>query len=176
MEGVDQPAQTDQVMVAALFDKYEAGETFQSLPLHLTYVSWFDLPIDQREEFYTYVEDVALENRAPVVTGGSLQYFTGKSPDEAAPVRRLDVPTAGFNVVNDFAPHAALFRYAKSIDPNFDDTYFGLDWKPHVSPVEGREFQQNEVAQLEHLAIFRKDIKLGRKVIDHVYRWGIVDE
>lgn len=167
---------TERVMVAALFDEHATGEVFQSLPLHLTYVSWFDLPVDRREEFHAYVEDVALENRAPVITGGSLQYFTGKSPQEVAPVRRLDIPTRGFNAMNDFAPHAALLGYAKSVDPEFDETYFGLDWKPHISPVEGREFQQGEVAQLETVAIFRKDIKLGRKVIDHVYRWGIIDE
>lgn len=168
--------ETERVMVAALFDEHTAGERLQSLPLHLTYVSWFDLPVERRDEFQAYVGDVASENRAPVITGGSLQYFTGKSPEEVAPVRRLDVATPGFNVINDFAPHAALFGYAKSVDPNFDETYFGLDWSPHVSPVDDREFQQNEVAQLEHLAIFRKDIKLGQKVIEHVYRWGAVHE
>lgn len=173
METVRSP---DRVMVAALLDEHQAGESFQSLPMHLTYVSWFDLPVGQQDEFRDYVEEVAFENRTPVITGGSLQYFTGKAPHEVAPVRRLDVPTRGFNVISDFAPHAALVGYARTVDPEFDDTYFGLDWKPHISPVEGREFQQGETAALETIAIFRKDIKLGRKVIDHIYKWGITHE
>ncbi|UTX51296.1 hypothetical protein KI440_03825 [Candidatus Saccharibacteria bacterium TM7i] len=163
----------ERVMVAALLDKHEAGDTFTTLPLHLTYVSWFNLPTEQRNTFHEYVQEVTELNRAPVVTGGSLQYFTKEGSRERVPVRRLDVPTVGLHALNDFSPHAELMRFAQDIDPDFDDTYFGLNWRPHISSTADREFAQGEVAQLESLSVIRKDLKIGRKVVDRVYRWGI---
>lgn len=160
----------DKVMVASFLDKPEEGERFLKMPAHLTYVSWFQLPHDKRESFHGLIEDIIEEERPPVITGGSQRIFTDPKTGELQRVRRLDVPTAGFNGLQDFAAHAALFAFAKNIDPSFDAQYFGMNWAPHVSETPDRELRQGEVVDLDNLTVVRR-LKVGQKVAEKVFDW-----
>ncbi len=166
-----QPDNTERVMVASFLDKVEPGQEFESLPSHMTYVSWFNLPTGSKERFMERVHDVTIENRAPVIKGGNLRLFTDNDGSLVA-VRRIPETTEGFNVINGFAPHAAFVEYAKFVDPDFDDKYFGLNWTPHITDTPDRQFQQDEVAQLDNLTVIRREAEFGKKIIERVFKWG----
>ena len=56
------PDGTDRVMVASFLDTPREGSELANLPAHLTYVSWFNLPHYQREEFYAHMDDIIEQN------------------------------------------------------------------------------------------------------------------
>ena len=157
---------TETVMVASFLERPEPGLEVASLPAHLTYVSWFDLPAQQSDRFQETLERVTEETRAPLITGGNLQYFGDKT------VRRLDVATKGFNALHDFSAHAALVSFAHHVDPDFKGEFFSLSWSPHVSDTNERAMQQGEEIQLDNLTIIKRDTKMGRKIIQQVFEWG----
>lgn len=164
-------ALSEKVMVASFLEAPKEGEQFSALPAHLTYVSWFDVSPGDRDALYDRIEDIiAEEGRAPVITGGSHRIFTDAKTGALQRVRRLDVPTNGFNAVHDFSPHAALVMFAKNTDPSLDMTFFGLDWAPHVSDTPDRSLAQGEVVQLDNLTVVRR-LKMGQKIVDRVFDW-----
>lgn len=157
------------VMVASLFDRPEVGDVFNKVPLHLTYLPWFRLPDDQREDFEFQVEELIEQNRAPRILGGALRLFTDDTTGELVTVRQIEKMTNGFNYVQDFFMHSALHSLARNIDKTADLGYFGHNWNPHVTSVNGQEMQQGEEVQLDNLTVLAK--QFGKKVVQKVYVW-----
>lgn len=162
---------TDRVMVASFLDTPKEGAELSGLPPHLTYVSWFNLPHEYREDFYAHMEGVTEQNRAPKIMGGSQKLFTDNGSGEDVGVRRLDAATRGFNTISDFAPHAEILGFVKHVDPAFDDRYFGMKWKPHITDTAEYSLGQGEEVRLDNLTIVRRDKNIGRKVIERVLNW-----
>ena len=135
---------TTTVMVASLLERPEEGVVFEKVPLHLTYLPWFRLPDDKRDDFDFELNEIIEQNRPPRIMGGSLRLFTDDKTGEAVTVRKIEQMTDGFNVVQDFFVHAALHGFARHVDQEADLRYFGLRWNPHVTSVSGQELQQGE--------------------------------
>ena len=165
----------DSFMVASFLERPTVGAEFQNLPAHLTYVSWFHLDPQRYADLTLRVHDIVSENQAPVITGGAQKIF-GDEARGLTRVRQLSVLDKDFNLLNHFQPHAALLAFAQSADPDFDNTYFGLNWNPHVSDTPERALAQDERVALDNLTVIKKEAKLGRKIIEQVHAWGMDSE
>lgn len=160
---------TTTVMVASLFDRPGVGDAFDKVPLHLTYLPWFQLPDNERDGFDFHVQEIVEQNRAPRILGGALRLFTDDKTGELITVRQIDKMTSGFNYIQDFSTHSQLHSFARTVDTAVDLNYFGHQWNPHVTSVNGQEMQQGEEVQLDNLTLLAK--QFGKKVVQEVYAW-----
>lgn len=158
------------VMVASTLDRLSAGQALDKLPPHMTYMAWFELPDNEREAFVSLVQEITEEYRPPRPQVGDPEKF-GNDERGFTHVRRLDGLVAGFNPILDFQPHAALHGFVSHVDPQFDDTYFGVVWHPHTESLESSPLIEGDVIAIDNLTIFRKDQTLGKKVVEAVYPW-----
>lgn len=158
----------ERLMVASTFEPVEVGQEFESLPDHMTWASWFNLPAENREDFAFLMERIVDENRAPAPIGGSVEVFGDESLGLER-VRRFDRASAGFNIISDFYAQAALYAFITDIDSSFDAKYFGAHWNPHTKAAiaEGQE------VQLDNLVTFKKVTEHRRKVVRDVYLWEV---
>lgn len=154
------------VMVVSTFEPVEVGQAFQTLPDHLTHVSWFNLPDANREDFAFVLERVTEENRPPVLLGGSAETF-GDQKLGFEEVRRFDRAHEGFNIIQDFYTQAALFAFAKMVDPQFNGRYFGEAWNAHTKA----HVAEGEKVPLDNIVAFKKDEQRHQKVVRDVYSW-----
>ena len=158
------------VMVAATLDRLNAGQELAKLPPHMTYMAWFQLPDSEREAFASLLEEITEDYRPPRPVVGEEEKFGSETLGYTF-VRRLDNLTQGFNPLLDFQPHAALHGFVSHVDPQFDDTYFGVVWHPHTESLESSPLIEGDVIAIDNLTIFRKDRTLGKKVVEAVYPW-----
>lgn len=161
---------TESVMVASMLERPSVGQTFITMPTHMTYISWFELPEEKREVFTSRLQEIVTKHRPPRPVADREEEF-GNQKRGLETVRRLDYPTQGFNPLLDFEPHAILNAFVNKVDPSFDDTYFGVEWHPHIKNVNVPE---NEELIFDNLTVFNKGEKIGGKtlkVVQSVYPW-----
>jgi len=153
-------------MIVSTFEPVEVGQAFETIPDHMTWISWFNLPDQRREDFASMLEYVVEENRPPTPVGGSLETFGDESLG-LEDVRRFDRAVSGFNVLSDFFAQAAMYAFAKNADPGFKSQYFGIDWNPHTkAPV-----QHDQEVPIDNLTVFTKDKERRLKVVRNVVQW-----
>jgi hypothetical protein len=156
------------MMVAATAERFDVGTEFDTLPQKVTYGSWFELPDDLREAFFAMLEDVVIESSAPQPIGGS-ELIYGNEVRGYEKVRRLDRATPGYNVIKDFYAHAAIYSFIRSVDSNFDGTYFGTKWKSHTSP----NLAEGELFPVNSLTAFRKNHVTRKKIVEKALPWEV---
>ena len=159
---------TEQLMVVAPVEPVQVGEQFEKTPPHLTVFPWFKLQNASWADFSDYVEEVIEETRAPLVIGGSSVSF---GPNEDIHARRLDVASPTFNILQGFDIHAGIYRAVHMYGEDIDDTYTGLNWKPHISATEAFILTSEQQLQLTTLAIMKKT-EQRTKLVKAVFAWG----
>lgn len=159
-------ATAETIMVAATLERLTPGTELKKLAPHITYVSWFRLPIEYRAAFDAMMEEIVEINRPPRPVGGELLRY-GNEERGFQEVRKIDQMTRGFNDIIDFWPHAALYSFARRVDPGLDGQYFGVQWHPHTFPEVG----EGEELIINNLTEFKKDKEQGVKIVNAVYPW-----
>lgn len=165
---------SERLMVAATLEPaVEGAEIAGPLPLHMTIYPWFDLPASNWADFDEGMVEVMLETSSPTIVGGSRVKF---GPTEDIIARRLDRATRTFNVIRGFDIHAGVYRLVHILGVVIDDTYTGLDWKPHITDTLGHALAEGEEARLSNLTVIEKDSERGIKFIRKVYEWAEASE
>lgn len=157
---------TERVMIVSTLERLKVGRQLDTIPPHVTHIAGLELPAEEQEALSALIEDLAEENAPYEYLGGSrLQY--GDEQLGYQYVRRFDTHSTGFNPVNNFFVQAGLYSFAKRVDSNFDDTYFGLNWNAHTH--DG--VQEHEIIKPDNITVIGKDRKIGRKVVRQVHAW-----
>lgn len=159
-------ATTETIMVAATLERLTPGMELKKLPPRITYVSWFRLPTEYRAAFDAMMKEIVEINRPPRPVGGELLLY-GNEERGFQEVRKIDQMTPGFNDILDFYPHAALYSFARRVDPELDGQYFGAQWHPHTSPQVG----EGEELVVDNLTKFKQDAERDVRIVDAVYPW-----
>jgi hypothetical protein len=159
---------TEKLMVVSTLDRVTVGDSFDSLPPHLTVFPPFEIDELNVSEFLNDIRDITLENPAAHPEGGSRVLF---GADETIPARRLDQPTAGFNVIQHFNIHAAAFRSVNELGGVYDPSYVGLNYAPHISESADHSVAEGKVVLLDNLTVLKKDVERRKKLVIAVYLW-----
>lgn len=159
-------------MVVSTLDKVAVGESFDSLPPHVTIFPWFDLDKTLIPLFESDIQDIIMHNPVALPEGGSTDLF---DQDESIAVRRFDVSTFGFNVIQHFNIHASVFRSVNELGGAYDSTYVGLNYAPHLTQSEERSVHQGEVVFLNNLTVFKKDKVRRKKLVQAIYIWDKIN-
>jgi hypothetical protein len=163
---------TETLMVASTLDRVEVGQRFASMPPHVTLFPWFDVETAKFEILNRELGEIILEHpRASRPEAGSALFF---GVDGSIPVRRLDRPTAGYNVIQDFSIHSSLYKLVNRLHATYDPTYVGLNYAPHISDTSERSIAEGEVIELDNLTIFQKDIR-RQKLVKAVHLWDKIE-
>ena len=159
-------------MVVSTLDKVTVGESFDSLPPHVTIFPWFDLDETLIPAFESDMQEIIMHNPVALPEGGSSCLF-GK--DDSISVRRFDVATFGFNVIRHYDIHASVFRSVNELGGTYDPTYVGLNYAPHVTQSEECSVYQGDVVLLDNLTVFKKDIVRRKKLVQAMYIWDKIN-
>lgn len=156
-------------MVAAPLVATELGKEYESLPPHITIFPWFELAQSNWPKFDKVMRRVVEETVQPVIQGGDPAMF---GPNGTVPVRLLNRPTQSFNIIHGFDIHAGVHGAVRRYGDDFDPSFVGLNWRPHVS--DGRDFALNEDEEitLPELTVFERKSRLGSRVVKAIYRWN----
>ena len=155
---------TEQLMVVAPLKSLEVGQEFISIPPHMTVFPWFELDEGKGSLFEGDMDDLMEETRAPLITGGSEVHY---GPENNLKARRLDAIPSTFNAISGFDVHAGVYRSVHQLGSNYDDTYAGLRWSPHVS---GNDLSEGVSVQIEQLAVIKK-LEQRTKLVKAVFKW-----
>jgi hypothetical protein len=141
----------ERLIIAATLDEVETGETFATIPPHMTVVRWFNLQENRQFRLTGAMDRVLGDKPATVfdeapdkhVVGGNLALF-GRWYEPTL-VRRLN------NVSN--GPYFALHALVKSIgdfDPKdrFSDTFH-----PHITHTKERSVKRGEAISFASVAL-----------------------
>lgn len=159
---------TERLMVAAPLDATEVGQEFSSLPPHVTIFPWFEIKVSDWPKFDAVLKRVVDETLQPTIQGGDTELF---GPSKTTPVRLLNRATRTFNVMRGFDIHAGVLGAVRRYGDNYDPSYIGHNWRPHVSTKEGFELFEDETVTLPELAVFESRVLTGRRMIKAVYKW-----
>lgn len=155
-------------MVAAMIDRLETGQSFDTLPAHMTVLPWFDLASNEWPDLHDELEDVVSETPMPVVMGGDEAVYGSEDPQV---VRKLNRLTPSFNLIHGFDIHARLYGAVRQRDGQFDETYTGLAWSPHVTATPERAIDEGEMISFDNLTVFVKQALYRQKTVKSVHRW-----
>lgn len=159
----------EHLMVAAPLVATEVGEEYESLPPHVTLFPWFDMPTANWTRFNAALGDVASETVQPTIKGGDAAIFgTDQHPSA---VRLLNRATQTFNIIHGFDIHADIHRAVRRYGGDFDPSFVGLRWRPHVSDKKGYALAEDEEIRLSELAVFQRRVVAGKKMVIAVHKW-----
>lgn len=162
--------QADRLMVAMIMPEMAIGETFEQWPLHMTVMSWFDLPHHAWPDFDEGMHDVVLETKPHPVVGGPESHFdTANGPVQ---VRRLDTYSHLRYMMNGFFVHSMIYQLVRQYGELDDETYMGVDWQPHVSSQPGAKLHEGEELKYSGLTVVQKNHVSRAKLVRALYRWG----
>lgn len=159
---------TERLMVAAPLDATEVGQEFNSLPPHMTVFPWFELKASDWPRFDAILHRVVDETVQPTIQGGDKEMF---GPQHTTSVRLLNRATRSFNVIHGLDIHAGVLGAVRRYGDNYDPSYVGLNWRPHVSTGKGFELLEDETVTLSELAVFERRAAVGSSMIKAVYKW-----
>ena len=155
-------------MVVSTLEPVKVGDEFDHLPSHMTVFPWFELPGNRASEFDDEMKEIIIENRLGTTQVGDVaQYGTELHPTS---VRRLNRLGDSFGLLQAFEVHAALYRYVSSIGSEFDPTFTGLNYSPHISHTADRVVKDDEYLELRNLTVMAQPADtLRKKFVRAVY-------
>lgn len=160
---------TESLMVVSTLDRLTVGQDFDSLPAHMTILPWFHLSTYDWSEFREEVEATVEETAMPsVIVGCEASY--GVHQD--TPVQLFNRPTPSFNLINGFDIHARIYRAAKWLGSDFDETYTGVNWSPHITVTTEKKLQEGEMITFDNITIFAKQALSRTKTARAISRWS----
>ena len=161
-------------MVAAMMPEMPVGAEFKNWPLHMTILSWFQLPREHWQVFDQEMREYVILNsyHRPVI-GGETDHF--ETPEGRVQIRKLSLESHVRYVTEAFWTHASVYQLAKVYGTIEDETYMGVNWHPHVSAQPDVELQEGQELEFTGLSVIQKDPERGLKIIKALYRWGIDD-
>lgn len=155
-------------MVAAPIAATEAGQEYKWLPPHVTIFPWFDMETAQWQKFDQAMHDIVQDTVQPTVQGGDAALF---GQQETEPARRLNRATSTFNIIQGFDIHAGVYRAVRRRGGDYDPSYVGLKWNPHISNSDSFALKEDETLALPELAVFQRRTADGMKMVQAVYKW-----
>jgi len=159
----------EHLMVAAPLVATEVGEEYESLPPHVTLFPWFDIPTANWPRFNAALGNVASETVQPTIKGGDAAVFGADHRPIA--VRRLNRATQTFNIIHGFDIHADIHRAVRRYGGDFDPSFVGQYWRPHVSNKRNYALAEDEEVRLSELTVFQRRIVSGKKMVKAVHKW-----
>jgi len=160
----------ERLMVAAPLVATEVGQEYEALPPHITVFPWFEINDASWYQFNRSMKEVVEDTVQPTIQGGDPAHF---GPDETVPVRRLNRATQTFNIIHGFDIHAGVYRAVKRASGQYDPTYVGLRWSPHVSDTKHFALQEDEEITIPELVVLERRARTGIKAIRAVYKWQL---
>jgi len=146
---------THKLILAASLESCEIGAEYDHLPPHLTIVPPFYLHEDVLPELHEGMAERMIENpKMQIVGGETTSYGVG----EEVCVRQLGGRMFGL--------HAAAIVFVRYLGGEFDETYTGLEWHPHLSSVSA--LAQDERRELTEVQLFRY-LPLRLKRVSAIY-------
>ena len=158
-------------MVVAPLELLNPEQEFDSIPTHVTIFPWFDLETKYWNQFDAEMQEVMEQTVAPTIVGGDSVFFGDNEDIEA---RRLNALSPTFNPINGFNIHAGVHNAVHAYGDNFDTTYTGVVWRPHVTNSDQFQLAYGEEIAIESLAVIERRENQRRKLVKAVYRWGNV--
>lgn len=155
---------TERLMVVSPLETVTVGESFRSIPVHVTEFPWFDLAMRDWARFHQEMEWLAGETRSINLTVGP----RGFEDDPSAEVWRFKEqlePSDEMQRLRDL--QAGVARVARQYGSGADETYM-RNWNPHISDKGELDVQEGESVSINNLAVFQ----LGeekRKIVKGLY-------
>ena len=110
----------------APLDEVKVGERFDTLPTHVTIVPWFNMTRYAWGRLDQTLQDRLEEERFGTIVVSGRELFGAENETPVAVV-------AGVL----FGVHAMVHAAAKYNGAQFDETYTGSEWQPHISGYDG---------------------------------------
>ena len=141
--------------VISSLEPLKKGDTFEVFPLHVTLMTWFDIPNEAvfLNQLYNFAHRFSSQN----VVGGQEAQF-GVNND----VRVRTLGRAG----SLHAMHEELFDMIKTQNGEvWHGGFVGADYVPHVTYQNNRGLEQDEAANLDRIQLIRGDETGPRLVV-----------
>ena len=148
-------------MVALPIDPVEAGSVYRKLPAHVTILPWFLLAQREWSGLDQAIREEVLVESSPGNMIGAERTMYGEYNNVS--VTRM----FGLNV---FGVHALAGAIVRQHGAQYDPTYMGINWHPHVSDTTDTAIKVGEQVTLRQLAVFDKN-EASVKTVRVTYEW-----
>lgn len=127
--------------------KLQQGQRLESTPPHLTIFPRFQI----EEHLWQKIDAEITEDLIEELGGFSIAYAAER--EHLGP--GANVPVARINSLSLFPIHAFIKARVDSANGTYDNTYTGLEWRPHVSDKLGVSLNEGQSVAFSQLAVLR---------------------
>ena len=146
------------------FTPLKNGDSFENdWPLHVTLLTWFELPEDKLGSLFSELVKLGLNTHAATIKGGKSELF---GPETNIPVRLIkdqsaldSVQLKLLNVIDEFGAVV------------LNETFVGDGYRAHVSDTAAQHLSENETARVTSMSLIREDSE-GVRVVINTYEFA----
>ncbi len=153
-------------LIIASLEPIKVGQTFDSLPLHVTLMPWFEISDHNTKTLYGYLGTIARKQDFLELIGEDEAMF---GPDENVPVRRL----ADANIRQMHRDIELAVRWSEGVACNSD--YIREKYQPHVSHTNGRSFERGRTVKLSAMQVVDRDPSTRVRTTERIYDLGVTN-
>ncbi len=152
-------------LIISTLEPVEVGDTFPSLPLHVTLMPWFKIEgTNNLRGLNRYLALIASKR--------SQLELTGKNLDKFGPKRDVDV-----RVLEDTKKlrklHGDLVAVVGWSEGTCESPYIRGNYAPHVSFVNGVSLDEGELVKADALQLIDRDLVTHERTVEKVFPLGI---
>lgn len=141
--------------VIASLEPLKKGDQFEDFPLHVTLMTWFDMP--REHVFLNQLQNFAHRYGSQAIEGGDEAMF---GPEGNIRVRKLG-RSGALHAMHDEL-HSMIVKLEGEV---WSGGYVGEDYIPHVTYRGDKGLEKGEPAVLERIQLIRGDEKGPRYVV-----------
>jgi 2'-5' RNA ligase len=146
-------------LIVSMLEPVESGQQFESLPLHVTLMPWFEITQESASTLNRYLRVLAKKTDTLELEGEEEVMF-GK--DEDVRVRKLAASTLRF-------VHFEILDAISRSGGRCQSPYIAENYNPHVSFVEGESIGQGEIVEVHALQVIEREPKTRVRTVTDIH-------
>lgn len=149
-------------LIVSTLEPVEVGQQFNSLPLHVTLMPWFEINQESASTLNRYLSVIAKKTDTLELKGGEEAMF-GKYEDVR--VRKLAASTLRF-------VHFEILDAISRSGGKCQSPYIAENYNPHVSFVDDNSIGQGEVLDVHALQVIERDPQTRVRTVTDVHNFA----
>src|SRR3990167_990011 len=149
-------------LIVSTLEPVEIGQQFNSLPLHVTLMPWFEITQESASTLNRYLNVIAKKTDNIELKGEEEAMF---GENEDVRVRKLAAST--LRLVNFDILAAINWSGGMCQSP-----YIAENYNPHVSFVDDNSIAQGEVVDVHALQVFERDPQTRARTVTDVHNFA----
>lgn len=149
-------------LIVSTLEPVEVGQQFNSLPLHVTLMPWFEITQESTNALNRYLKVIARRTDKLVLKGEEEAMF---GENEDVRVRKLAASTLRLF-------HFDILAAVNWSDGKCQSPYIAENYNPHVSFVGDESIGQGEVVDVHALQVIERDPKTRARTVTDVHAFA----